>query len=115
MTNAALFAQEAAGKGEEGKDGFDFTSLLPLLAIGVLFYFMMIRPQSREKAKRQQLLDSLKKNDKVVTIGGILGSIASISPDSDEVTVKVDDNTRIRFRRSSIQQVVGPESQTDKN
>jgi preprotein translocase subunit YajC len=86
---------------------------LPLVAIGVLFYFLMIRPQGREKKKRQELLDALKKNDKIVTIGGILGSIASISSDSDEVTIKVDENIRLRVLRSSIQRVVSTESESD--
>lgn len=75
----------------------------------------MIRPQSREKAKRQELLNALKKNDKIVTIGGILGTIASVSPDSDEVTIKVDENTRLRILRSSIQRVVTTESESDKS
>ncbi len=109
LINAAFFAQEN-GKPEDGP-GF----WLPMLAIGILFYFLMIRPQSREKAKRQELLNALKKNDKIVTIGGILGTIASVSPDSDEVTIKVDENTRLRILRSSIQRVVTTESESDKS
>ncbi|QDT46225.1 preprotein translocase subunit YajC [Symmachiella dynata] len=114
MTTAAFFAQDAKGAPAADAEQNPYW-WLPLVAIGVLFYFMMIRPQKREQAKRQSLLDSLKKNDKVVTIGGIIGTIAAISPDSDEVTVKVDENTRMRFRRSSIQQVVTAETEAEKS
>ena len=107
MTTAAFFAQDAKGAPAADAEQNPYW-WLPLVAIGVLFYFMMIRPQKREQAKRQSLLDSLKKNDKVVTI-------AAISPDSDEVTVKVDENTRMRFRRSSIQQVVTAETEAEKS
>ncbi len=114
ITTVALFAQDKAkdapADGQQNPYWW-----LPLLAVGVLFYFMMIRPQRREQAKRQSLLDALKKNDKVVTIGGIIGTIAAIAPDSDEVTIKVDDNTRIRFRRSSIQQVITAETEAEKS
>lgn len=113
LINAAFFAQENA-KPQNGDAG-TLPPWLPLLAIGILFYFLMIRPQSREKAKRQELLNALKKNDKIVTIGGILGTIASVSPDSDEVTIKVDENTRLRILRSSIQRVVTTESESDKS
>ena len=73
LISAAFFAQENA-KPQNGDAG-TLPPWLPLLAIGILFYFLMIRPQSREKAKRQELLNALKKNDKIVTIGGILGTI----------------------------------------
>ncbi|TWU12820.1 preprotein translocase subunit YajC [Symmachiella macrocystis] len=115
MTTAAFFAQKAEDAPAADAEQQNPYWWLPLVAIGVLFYFMMIRPQKREQSKRQSLLDSLKKNDKVVTIGGIIGTIAAISPDSDEVTVKVDENTRMRFRRSSIQQVVTAETEAEKS
>ena len=83
-----------------------FVMFMPLIIIGVLFYFMLIRPQRREQTVRQDMLKTLKKHDKVVTIGGMLGSIANISPDGDTVTVKVDDNTKITFQRSAIQRVL---------
>ena len=68
-------------------------------------YILMDSPQRREKAKREAMLKNLKKDDRVVTIGGILGSVANISQDGKEVTLKVDDGTRIRFRRTAIAEV----------
>ena len=79
------------------------TSLLPFAFMFVIFYFLLIRPQKREREKQDQLLKALKKNDRVVTIGGIVGTIANIEPEGDLVTLKVDDNTRMVFLRSAIQ------------
>jgi preprotein translocase subunit YajC len=77
--------------------------LFPMVVIGFLWYFLLFRPQRREQQRRQDVLKALKKNDRVVTIGGIIGTIASMSQDGQDVTIKVDDNTRIRMLRSSIQ------------
>jgi preprotein translocase subunit YajC len=63
------------------------------------------------------MLTALKKNDKVVTIGGIVGTVANISVDDQKVevvTLKVDDNTRIKFIRSSIQRVLTSEGEAEK-
>jgi preprotein translocase subunit YajC len=94
-----------------------FESLMPfvpLIAIALFFYFFVIRNQKREQASREALLAGLKKNDKVQTIGGIIGSVANISPDGQEVTLKVDDNTRIKFVRTAIQKVVKDEAEAAK-
>jgi preprotein translocase subunit YajC len=96
-------AQEAAPKGDSSNI---FSILLPPLAIILVLYFMMDGPQRRERKKRDQMLKNLKKDDRVVTIGGIIGSVANISQDGKEVTVKVDEGTRIRFRRSAISEVL---------
>ncbi len=92
----------------------DLMPFVPLIAIGLFFYFFVIRNQRREQASRDALLAGLKKNDKVVTIGGIIGSVANISADGQEVTLKVDDNTRIKFLRTAIQKVVPPEGEAAK-
>lgn len=77
--------------------------LIPLLVIGFLWYFLLLRPQRREQRRREEMLNSLKKNEKVVTIGGIIGTIVNVSPDGRDVTLRVDENTRLRMLRSSIQ------------
>ena len=86
---------------------------LPPLAIVLLLYVLMDSPQRREKSKREAMMKNLKKDDRVVTIGGILGSVANITPDGKEVTLKVDDGTRIRFRRSAIAEVLSAEPTPD--
>ncbi len=87
---------------------------VPLIAIGLFFYFFVIRNQRREQASRESLLAGLKKNDKVQTIGGIIGSVANISADGQEVTLKVDDDTRIKFIRTAIQKVMSGEGESAK-
>lgn len=102
-------AAPAAGQGQSPIPGME---MLPMfLIIGVLFYFMLVRPQRREQAARQALLEQLKKNDRVVTSGGIYGVVVNVQQGVDEVTLRVDEssNTRIKVTRSSIVRVIGDE------
>ena len=91
--------------------GNTLITLFPLLIIGVLGYFLMIRPMKRQEHQRQALLSALKKNDRVVTSGGIIGIVASIKEKEDEVTLKVDEssNVRLRVTKSSIARILGGE------
>jgi preprotein translocase subunit YajC len=84
--------------------------LLPLLLMGAVVYFIMLRPQSSERKRHQKMLSAVKKNDRVVTIGGILGTVLNVK--DDEITLKVDEssNTKITFTRAAIQKVLGTES-----
>lgn len=104
-----LLAQE-----EKKPAGDPITPLIiPMVVIAFLWYFLLFRPQKRDKAQREETLKALKKNDRVVTIGGIIGSIANISKDGKDVTLKVDDNTRIKILRSSIQGLYGDDGEND--
>jgi len=82
---------------------------MPLLAMGVIFYMLIYRPQGAERKRREQMLAGMKKNDRVVTIGGIMGTVVAVK--DDEVTLKVDEsnNTKLTFVRSAIQRVVSRE------
>jgi preprotein translocase subunit YajC len=110
-------AVPGAADGPAKNTGSPFAQLIPMVGIGVLFYFIVMRPQMKaQKDKRKQhedLIANLKKNDKVVTIGGILGTVAEVT--EDRVTLKIDDNTRIRFTRSSIQEVTGDKKEANKD
>lgn len=113
-STAVLFAQDA------DKPAADSTmalvqSLLPFIAIFVLFYFLLIRPQRREQARRREMLDAIKKNDRIITAGGIHGVVTNVQRDTDEVTVKVDEatNTKLRLTLSSIVRVVGDEPSSE--
>ncbi len=103
-------ADGVAGKAGDVNPMLQF---LPMIVIFAFFYFILMRPQQKEARKRQELLSSLKKNDKVVTAGGLIGTVADISPDGQRVTLKVDDNTRIKFLRSSIQSIYEEKSETE--
>lgn len=78
----------------------------PLVLMVVFYYFLLIRPQQAERKRRQELLNSLKKNDRVVTTSGMLGTVANISQDGKEITLKFGDATRITFVRSAIETVL---------
>ncbi len=81
-----------------------------ILIIGLLaiWYITMIQPDRRRRAEEEKLLGALKKNDRVVTVGGIHGTIVSISPDSTVVTLRIDENgnTRIKINRTAISSVI---------
>ncbi|HKQ47114.1 MAG TPA: preprotein translocase subunit YajC [Phycisphaerae bacterium] len=79
--------------------------LILFAMLGLVMYFLMLRPQSKERKKREAMLSAVKKNDRVVTIGGIMGTVISVK--DDEITLKVDEssNTKITFTRSAIQRV----------
>ena len=78
----------------------------PLILIIGIMYFFMIRPQNKKQKELQKMLDALQKGDKVITIGGIHGTVSSVKKDSNVVTVRVDENTKIEFNRSAIATVV---------
>jgi preprotein translocase subunit YajC len=84
-------------------------TLFPFLIIGLLGWFLMIRPMKRQEQERQTLLSALKKNDKVVTSGGVIGIVAAIKEKEDEVTLKVDEssNVRLRVTKGSIVRILG--------
>jgi preprotein translocase subunit YajC len=102
MSVLALFALFAEGEGQ-GQGGNPLSMLIPMVAIFFVLYLVVLRPMKRQEAERQkQLLTNLKKNDKILTIGGIYGSVVSVAEKDDEVVVKVDDNTRIKIIKSAI-------------
>ncbi|MDA8746419.1 preprotein translocase subunit YajC [Rubripirellula amarantea] len=109
--SAALFSQAPAAE-----PGPSFLSPLTLVAgFFFLFYFIVIAPERRKKAEEAKMMASLKKNDRVVTIGGIHGVVAAISESDGIVTLKVDEsgNARIRVNRSAIGQIVTPKDAKD--
>ncbi|KPC77794.1 preprotein translocase subunit YajC [Laceyella sacchari] len=83
--------------------GQQLMGILPMLLVFVAFYFFLIRPQQKRQKERTQMLSNLKKGDKVVTIGGLHGTIVDLS--EEKVTLKVNENTRLVFERSAINSV----------
>jgi preprotein translocase subunit YajC len=86
-----------------------------ILIIAVLAYFMLLGPDRRDRQRREQLRKDLKKNDRVVTIGGVLGVVHSISPEGTEVTLKIDETTgaKVRVLRSAIHEVLRDDAKKD--
>jgi preprotein translocase subunit YajC len=84
-------------------------SLIPMLAMGAfMFYFMIFRPQQQQEKKRKQMIDALKKNDRVLTTGGIYATVISVDSAQDKVVLKVDDDKgiKIAFTKSSVARVL---------
>jgi preprotein translocase subunit YajC len=79
-------------------------SFLPFIAMFAILYFLMIRPQRKRQRERMSLLAGLKKGDKIVTIGGLHGTIVEI--DDQTVVLKVNDVTKLTYSRSAIESVV---------
>ena len=97
------FLQAAGGAGSVSTSGSMIGTLLPFLLIIVIFYFFLIRPQNKKQKETQKMLDALKKGDKVITIGGIHGTVSSVKEKT--VIVKVDDDCKLEFNRTAISSV----------
>jgi preprotein translocase subunit YajC len=106
LTSSVLLAQNGAPD-QPGMPSL-LGPLLPFIMIAVLFYFLMIRPERRKRQDLAVMLQNLKKNDRVVTIGGIYGTVVTAQKDSDEITLKVDENsnTKLRMQRNAIARVL---------
>jgi len=97
------FLQAAGAAGSASTSSSLIGTMVPFLLIIVIFYFFLIRPQNKKQKETEKMLKALKKGDKVVTIGGIHGTISSVKENT--VIVKVDDDCKIEFNRSAISSV----------
>ena len=94
---------QAGGAGSASTSGSLVGSLIPFLLIIVIYYLFLIRPQNKKQKETQKMLDALKKGDKVITIGGIHGTVSSVKENT--VIVKVDDDCKLEFNRTAISSV----------
>ena len=81
------------------------TSLIPLILIFVIMYFLLIRPQQKKVKEHKAMVEALRRGDQVVTQGGIIGRITRVKEDN-EVEVEIAENVRVRVMRSTISQVL---------
>ena len=109
-----LFAQ-GAGAGApaaNAKDGVSSTlNLLPYVLIFVVWgYFILIRPPQQQEKKRRQMIASLKKNDKIITTGGLYATVSSIDPEQDRIVLRVDDDrgVKLTFSKSVVGRLIEP-------
>jgi preprotein translocase subunit YajC len=94
---------QAAGGSPGGADML--ASFLPLILIFVVFWFLMIRPQQKRMKEHRALVASLKKNDRVVTNGGILGVVTKAVDGENDVEVEIAPSVRVRVVRSAVAEV----------
>ena len=97
---------DASGSGGAagGGSGQLITMLVTFGLIIVVFYFLVIRPQNKKQKDAKKMLQSITKGDRVVTIGGLHGSVESVKEDA--VVLKVDDNVKLKFSKSAVAQVL---------
>ncbi|MEQ8965311.1 MAG: preprotein translocase subunit YajC [Azospirillaceae bacterium] len=100
-----MFISPAYAQGAAGGGGDLFVSLLPLILIFVVFYFLLIRPQQKRMKDHREMLANLRRGDRVVTGGGIIGTIHKIGGD-DELTVDIAEGVRVKVLRSTVTTVL---------
>ena len=104
MTNASLLAAAAAPSGTAAF----FLNVFPLVLVFVIFWFLMIRPQQKRMKEHQALIAAVKKGDRVVTGGGLIGKVTKVS--DTEVEVELAQGVRVMAVKSTLTQVVDPKS-----
>ena len=85
-------------------------NFLPIDAIGLVFYFLVIAPANKQRKKQQEMLGTLKKGDRVLTTGGIYGTIQGVEPEA--VYLNIAENVKVKVARSAISGVVAGESES---
>lgn len=106
-----LGTPEAGGASSGGGSGQLVTTFVTFGLVILIFYFLIIRPQNRKQRDAKNMLAQLKKGDRVVTAGGIRGTVLSVK---DQVVVlKVDDNTKLEFSKSAISSVLEQSKEID--
>jgi len=98
-----LFGMAGSGQTQGG----GIAAFLPFILIMFIIYFLMIRPQTKRQKEKQKMLESLKKGDKIVTIGGVHGTVGGFKDKGKVVVVKVDKNTDLNLNRSAIAGLAG--------
>jgi preprotein translocase subunit YajC len=100
------------GTGSGGGQGANpLLTFLPFIAIIFVMYFLMIRPQAKKQKEHKAMLEKLEKGDKVLTSGGIIGTIAGVKENEGLLIVKIADNVKVELSKGSIAQVLKKRSE----
>ena len=102
---SSAFAQTAAG----GAGGFSLQGLLPFILIFIIFYFLLIRPHQKRVKQHKLMVESLKRGNKVLTAGGILGVVTKAIDGSETVSVEIASGVTVELARQMISEVRGDE------
>lgn len=101
---SSAYAQSAAAAATQEPSAL--AGMLPLLLMVVVFYFLLLRPQQKKFKQHQQMVNGLRRGDKVVTSGGIVGTVTKVDSDGDSVQVEIADDVVVKVVRSMIASVV---------
>ena len=109
-----LFAQGDVAPPPGGDGGMFFWVMLP--AVLLILWLFMLNPQKKQEERLRKMLNSLERNDRVMTVGGVIGTIHVIDKEQNEIVLKVDEanNTRIRFHLTAISTVFPKENSSEK-
>ena len=107
--NFMLLAMGTQQSGSAGGGSSTIGMWLPIILIFAIMYFLIFRPQAKKQKQQRLMIESLKKGDKIITIGGIHGKIVGIKEKEGTILVKIDDNTKVELVRSSVAKVLGSE------
>jgi preprotein translocase subunit YajC len=101
-----MFISPAYAQAAGGDAGSMFSAFVPLILIFVVFYFLLIRPQQKKMKDHKAMLDAIRRGDKVVTNGGIIGLVTKVVDDR-ELQLEIADNVRVRVLRDMVASVIG--------
>ena len=87
--------------------GGGIAAFLPFILIMIIIYFLMIRPQTKRQKEKEAMREGIKKGDKVITMGGIYGTIQGFKEKGCQAVIKVDNNTNITINRTAIAGLAG--------
>jgi preprotein translocase subunit YajC len=107
------FAQGTGGGAAANPVVQQLISILPFIGIFAIFYFLLIRPQQRQRRERETMLGAVKKGDRVVTTGGLHGTVFGLSDHT--VTLRVGDGVKLEFDRSAIGRIVEKTAGSDRD
>ena len=108
MINIAYAMGTGGGGAGQGAGGF--SSLIPIVLMFVIFYFLLIRPQQKKTKEHREMITKLKKGDRIITSGGLHGRITAVGETT--MTVEIADKVRVKSARSNVGQVVQSSSQS---
>jgi len=103
MLISTALAQEAVGAAPGAESAI--MSFLPMILIFVVFYFLLIRPQQKKLKEHRAMLEALRRGDRVVTGGGIIGTVVKVGPE-EEIQVEIAEGVRVRVLRGTITNVI---------
>jgi len=101
---------EAGATGAAGGGASSWSMLIVMPLIILVFYFLVMRPQNKKQKEAKKMLEGLRKGDRIVTIGGLRGTVVSVKDDA--VVLKVDDNTKLEYSKSAVATVLKREEES---
>jgi len=103
--NHIIYFMGASGAGGAQQSN-PLMNFLPLIAIIAIMYFLLLRPQAKKQKEHRALLEALEKGDKIISTGGLVGTIAGIKEKESTILVKIAENVKVEMSRAAVAQVI---------